>query len=250
MRNYPDHLPIWIDDRLAPHFPPTRLALDDPNGLLAIGVEKLTPAWMLEAYAKGIFPWSGDDEQLTWWTPSPRAVLFTDRVKFSKSLQKTWRSGLFKITFDQAFMDVVICCATITRPGQDGTWIRQDMQQSLTELHRQGYAHSVEVWLENKLVGGLYGLSIGQMFFGESMFSHMPDTSKLALVALAKHLQAWGWPMIDCQMETDHLKSMGATTLIRKDFEHILHKQVALSSNVKTWQFNSELMKTNATIKD
>lgn len=242
MRCYPDHLPIWLNDRLAPHFPPTDLALDEPNGLLAVGVEVITADWMLAAYTKGIFPWSGDDENVTWWTPSPRAVLFTDQVKISKSLRKKIERDHFTISLDQAFDKVINACATTSRPGQDGTWIRQDMQAALKTLHQQGHAHSVEVWHQGELVGGLYGLSIGQMFYGESMFAKMSDASKVALVALCKHLQAWGWPLIDCQMETDHLKSMGATTLNRAEFEQHLQQQTQTPTNKQAWQYEPALI--------
>ncbi|WFE68313.1 leucyl/phenylalanyl-tRNA--protein transferase [Thiomicrospira sp. R3] len=241
MRSYPEHLPYWLDDPNTPCFPPTHFALDEPNGLLAVGVETLTPEWMLHAYQKGIFPWSGDEEQLTWWTPSPRAVLMTDQVNYSKSLQKTWRNTDLSISFDQAFMTVVKQCASIQRPGQNGTWIRKDMQTSLAHLHQLGHAHSVEVWHHQDLVGGLYGLSIGSMFFGESMFAQIANASKLALVALCRHLHQWGWPMIDCQMETDHLKSMGAITLSRDRFEALLHQQVNHTTNAP-WLFDPDLM--------
>lgn len=240
-RCYPDFYPVWLDDRLSPQFPPTDQALDDPAGLIAVGVECLTPEWMLASYSQGIFPWSGDDEDITWWTPNPRAVLMTDQVKYSKSLQKVWRNSDFTISFDQAFIEVVKACASIKRPGQNGTWIRKDMQASLIELHQHGFAHSVEVWRGKELVGGLYGLSIGKMFFGESMFAKANNASKLALVALCRHLAAWGWPMIDCQMETDHLKSMGAITLERAEFEAILHQQTIQIHN-QIWLFNPELM--------
>jgi leucyl/phenylalanyl-tRNA--protein transferase len=196
---------------------------------------------MLAAYSQGIFPWSGDDEDITWWTPSPRAVLMTHQVKFSKSLQKVWYNSDYEISFDRAFIEVVKTCAAIKRPGQNGTWIRKDMQASLIELHQQGFAHSVEVWHQGTLVGGLYGLSIGKMFFGESMFAKMSNTSKLALVALCRHLDSWGWPMIDCQMETEHLKSMGAITLERSEFEQILHQQTGQIPH-QAWLFEPNLM--------
>jgi leucyl/phenylalanyl-tRNA--protein transferase len=243
-RAYPDFYPAWLDDRMPPAFPNTYTALDEPNGLIAIGVECLTPEWMLAAYSQGIFPWSGDDEDITWWTPSPRAVLMTDQVRYATSLQKTWRNGGYRISFDQAFSQVVQACAQIARPGQNGTWIRKDMQASLKELHQQGHAHSVEVWHQNELVGGLYGLSIGKMFYGESMFAKQSNCSKLALVALCRHLDHWGWPMIDCQMETAHLKSMGAITLARPAFEKILHQQTQQTqlNHSQAWLFNPELM--------
>ena len=241
MRRYPEHLPYWLENQRLPAFPPTHFALDEPNGLLALGGDVITPEWMLEAYRQGIFPWSADNEQISWWTPSPRAVLMTDQVKYSKSLKKTWRNSDLTISFDQAFMQVVNQCATIQRPGQQGTWIRQDMQTSLIQLHQQGHAHSVEVWLQDELIGGLYGLSLGKMFFGESMFAKVSNASKLALVALCRHLSAWGWPMIDCQMETAHLKSMGATCLPRSEFEQRLQQQVHTACN-QAWLFNPALM--------
>lgn len=239
MRIYPEHLPFWLEQ--GDDFPPTHYALDEPNGLLAV-TDHINADWMLAAYSNGIFPWSDEGDQVTWWTPSPRAVLFTDQVKFRRSLVKVWRSGKFQLSFDQAFAQVVTHCADIPRPGQDGTWIRQDYRDALMQLHQQGHAHSVEVWQDQQLVGGLYGLSIGKMFFGESMFSHKRDASKLALVGLCKHLAHWGWPLIDCQMETDHLTSMGATTLKRDDFETQLRQHTQTPISPKNWQFNPDYL--------
>ena len=205
MRTYPEHLPFWIEKDDLPQFPPTEFALDEPNGLLAVSAPPITVEWLRCAYPQGCFPWSSEGEQISWWSPAPRCVLFTDQIKVSKSLAKVIRNANFDVTLNQAFERVLWECAHIHRPGQNGTWLRKDLQQALIQLHKEGNAHSVEVWQKGDLVGGLYGLSFGQMFFGESMFAKVSNSSKIALVALCCHLQAYGWSLIDCQMETDLL---------------------------------------------
>lgn len=224
-----------------PHFPPSFLAMDDPNGLLAVSFE-LSPDWLIEAYRHGVFPWSSEDEPVLWWSPAPRTVLFPSQIRIRRSLKKVIRNKGFTVTFDRAFADVLNLCATINRPGQDGTWLRNDLKAALIELHQQGVAHSVETWLNGELVGGLYGLAIGRVFFGESMFAKKSDASKVALVALAKQLEAWGFRMIDCQMETEHLMSMGAQNLSREAFEHILEEDRD-KAPIQAWCFDPNLLK-------
>ncbi len=212
--------PYWLDTHPI-KFPPSNLALTDPDGLLAVGGD-LTPEWLLKAYSKGIFPWFNEDEHILWWTPNPRSVLFIADLKVRKSLKQAIRKQQFKITLDTAFSETVQNCAKITRPGQDGTWISDRMYKSYQKLHDKGHAHSVEVWQKEKLVGGLYGVAIGKVFFGESMFSKASDASKIALVALCGQLSEWGFNIIDTQVETAHLKSLGAQLITRTHFESLL----------------------------
>nr|WP_163502438.1 leucyl/phenylalanyl-tRNA--protein transferase [Halomonas socia] len=197
-------------------FPPTDTALDDPDGLLAAG-GALTPAWLLAAYRRGIFPWYSDDQPILWWSPDPRMVLFPEELKVRRSLAKRLRNGGFSTSLDRAFAAVIETCAE-TRAAHEGTWITAEMHHAYLALHRLGHAHSVEVWREEELVGGLYGVAIGRMFFGESMFSRERDASKVALVALARHLEADGGGLIDCQMHTAHLASLGARDIARDSF--------------------------------
>ena len=197
-------------------FPDPRLAEED--GLLAVGGD-LSARRLLLAYAHGIFPWYNSDEQpVLWFSPDPRFVLRTADLHIPRSLAKRIRRGDYVITVDQAFSEVIAACRTTARPGQGGTWITPDMERAYTTLHRLGFAHSVEAWQQGVLVGGLYGVAIGRSFSGESMFAHAPDASKVAFVWLVRQLHAWGWPLIDCQMETDHLARFGAVALEREDF--------------------------------
>lgn len=197
-------------------FPPLHTALEEPNGLLAAGAD-LSPRRIIAAYSLGIFPWYGDDAPILWWSPNPRMVLFTDKLHVSESLRKTLRKTSIQIRTNTAFRAVLDQCAT-TREGQDGTWIGPDMMTAYVALHGLGYAHSVEAWLNDELVGGLYGLQVGRMFYGESMFTRVPNASKIALVYLVMHLRKLGFPMIDCQQETPHLASMGACPISRVEF--------------------------------
>lgn len=197
-------------------FPPVEAALRQPNGLLAAGGD-LSASRLLAAYERGIFPWFNEDEPVLWWSPDPRMVLYVDEVHVSKSLRKILRGGRFAVSFDRAFRDVMLGCAE-PRPAQDGTWITDEMLEAYGRLAAEGHAHSVEVWQDDALVGGLYGVSVGRMFFGESMFSRRPDASKVALVYLAWQLRAWGFPVIDCQMSTTHLASLGAREVPRARF--------------------------------
>jgi leucyl/phenylalanyl-tRNA--protein transferase len=197
-------------------FPPVDAALTDPNGLLAAGGD-LTAPRLLDAYGRGIFPWSADDEPILWWCPDPRMVLFVDEFYVSRSLRKRLRSGVFTVTADRAFDQVMAGCAGPRADGE-GTWITPAITAAYDELHRMGHAHSIETWRDGTLVGGLYGVSIGRMFFGESMFARESDASKVALAFLARQLGRWGFSLIDCQMSTAHLATLGAREIPRRDF--------------------------------
>lgn len=197
-------------------FPPVDAAMRQPNGLLAAGAD-LSPARLLDAYRRGIFPWFGDEDPLLWWSPDPRMVLFVDELRLSRSLRKTIRSGRFSVTADRAFSRVMSGCAE-PRDDQEGTWITTEMRAAYARLAAMGYAHSVEAWAGGELAGGLYGVAIGRVFFGESMFARVTDASKVAFVALVRQLQQWGFRLIDCQMPTAHLASFGAREIPRREF--------------------------------
>jgi len=201
-------------------FPDPQTALVDPNGLLAVGGD-LSPERLIAAYSQGIFPWFNEGEDIMWWSPDPRAVLFLDDLKISRSLTKVLRKGLFKLTFDQDFPAVIQQCAELRKNGA-GTWITAEMIEAYCELHRQGIAHSVEVWQQNELVGGLYGLSIGKVFCGESMFSKVSNASKVGLIYLVTKLKQRDFILIDCQMPNPHLLNLGATTIPRQEFLNLL----------------------------
>lgn len=205
----------WLPSRPV-GFPSLDSALDEPDGLLAAG-GALTPEWLLAAYQRGIFPWYSEDQPILWWSPDPRLVLFPDEIRVRRSLAKRLRNAGFRVTFDRAFAAVIAACAAV-RADAEGTWITPSMQAAYHRLYQLGHAHSVEVWYEERLVGGLYGIALGRMFFGESMFSRERDASKVALVHLARHLQAQGGGLIDCQMHTPHLVSLGARDIARRDF--------------------------------
>ena len=226
-------IPIpWLDPQ-AVVFPPLAAALEEPNGLLAAGGD-LSAARLIEAYRRGIFPWYEDPQPILWWSPDPRCVVLPDSLHISKSLRKTLRSGRFHVTCDQAFTDVMRACAAPRSYSQD-TWISTAMLQAYTDLHTQGHAHSFEVWQQNQLVGGLYGVALGKVFFGESMFSVVTDASKVALVHLAGQLQAWGYELIDCQVTNDHLMSLGATEMARAEFELRLQNAVDVAGQASPW---------------
>lgn len=206
-------------------FPPTHLALDEPNGLLAVG-GALTVPRLLSAYRRGIFPWYEAPQPVLWWTPNPRSVLFPDELHISRSLARTLRRNTFSLAVDQRFERVMRACAQPRRDGA-GTWIDEDMVAAYGKLHELGCAHSVEVMgRDGRLVGGLYGVALGQVFFGESMFSRQSDASKVALVALVNILRRGGFRMIDCQVENPHLNSLGARCIDRLDFEQRLAQTV------------------------
>ena len=206
-----------------PLFPPIEEAEDD--GLLAVGGD-LTKERLLGAYRRGIFPWYEVGQPILWWSPDPRLVLFPDDLKISRSLRKVLRKDPFEIRFDNAFHEVIKACADVRTKQGEKTWIIPEMQQAYTELHQEGYAHSVESWLDGKLVGGLYGISMGKCFFGESMFSTINNSSKVALVALAEFSMQVGIKLIDCQMPTPHLLSLGAREIKREIFLQMLKKHL------------------------
>ena len=209
--------PFWIhpgDTSLS--FPDTSLALREPDGLLAVGGD-LAPDRLLAAYRRGIFPWYSEEQPILWWSPDPRTVLFPERLSISRSLRKRLRQMRFQVTLDQAFDDVINACAE-PRPGSSGTWITAEMNEAYSRLHRSGYAHSVECRHQGKLVGGLYGVALGRVFFGESMFSHETDASKVAFAHLVRQLAAWDFALIDCQVYSSHLASLGAEEISRSEF--------------------------------
>ena len=203
----------WLD---GPSFPAVDSALSEPNGLLAVGGE-LSPDWLLAAYRRGIFPWYSSDQPILWWSPDPRLVLVPAKMRITRSLRKTLRRHRFDVRFDTAFREVVAACAAPREPDL-GTWITDEMQDAYLRLHELGYAHSVESWVGDELVGGLYGIALGRAFFGESMFSRKTDASKAALAHLAHYLQQQDFAVIDCQMTTSHLLSLGAEEMSRRDF--------------------------------
>ncbi|MFO7551801.1 MAG: leucyl/phenylalanyl-tRNA--protein transferase [Haliea sp.] len=213
--------------RLAPgeDFPPTLLALDYPNGLLAAG-GGLSPERLLAAYRRGIFPWYEAPQPVLWWTPDPRSVLYLDDFHIARSLRKTLRRNQLGLAVDRRFAAVITACAG-PRRGSDGTWIGEDMLQAYLGLHRRGFAHSIEVLdRDGTLVGGLYGIAVGRAFFGESMFSRVPSASRVALVALVDILRRGGFRLIDCQVESAHMNTMGARNISRLDFEAELAQTV------------------------
>jgi leucyl/phenylalanyl-tRNA---protein transferase len=224
----------WIRlGRLAPGFPDPSHALQDPNGLLAAGGE-LSTACLIEAYRNGIFPWYEADQPILWWSPDPRSVLFPERLQVSRSLRKTLRKGHYQVTIDRAFNEVIRACAA-ARGARRGTWLTAAMIEAYCRLHREGLAHSVECWHDDNLVGGLYGISLGRIFFGESMFSSASDASKVALCGLVERLKARGFILIDCQVHSEHLASLGAEQIPRADFLRHLRAGCEATSHDQAW---------------
>ncbi|WP_303785015.1 leucyl/phenylalanyl-tRNA--protein transferase [Azovibrio restrictus] len=215
-------------------FPPLEQALKEPNGLLAAGADLSVPR-LLAAYRQGIFPWFSPGDPILWWSPEPRMVLFPEEFRPSRSLARTLRRGIFEVRLDSAFHQVIAACAETPRPGQSGTWITREIRQAYGALHELGHAHSVETWLEGKLVGGLYGVALGRMFYGESMFAWHTDASKVAFAHLVRYLKQEGFGMIDCQMKTRHLASLGAREIPRREFAERLHELIALPAPVGLW---------------
>lgn len=197
-------------------FPLLERAMAEPNGLLAAGGD-LTPARLLQAYRQGIFPWFAPGQPILWWCPDPRTVVRPADLHVSRSMRKVLKQGRLRVAFDRNFPAVISACAA-PRAGASGTWITPKMQDAYIELHRLGHAHSVEVYQDDELVGGLYGIALGRVFFGESMFSRVDNASKVAFITLVRQLEAWGFALIDCQMPTDHLFSLGASSMPRADF--------------------------------
>lgn len=230
----PTTQPAWLTEAI--EFPDTSLAMEDPNGLLAVGGD-LSTQRLLCAYSKGIFPWFSEDQPILWWSPSPRMILIPQKVHIGRSNKKLFKNSKLHVTVDSAFEHVMLACADIPRTGQDGTWITDEMLDAYSELHHAGHAHSVEVWNQGNLVGGLYGISMGKAFFGESMFSLESGASKLAFMTLVKNLVIWNYTLIDCQVYTDHLATFGATNVARETFEIILSEAIQ-APNTPHWKNN------------
>ena len=217
-------------------FPPVEAALRAPNGLLAAGGD-LSPERLLSAYREGVFPWFGEDDPILWWSPDPRMVLYVSEVHVSRSLSKVIKANRFRVTLDTAFRDVVRGCAEARR-DHEGTWITPAMEEAYVRLADLGYAHSVEAWQGGSLVGGLAGVAVGRMFFGESMFTRVSDASKVALVSLTRQLERWRMPLIDCQMSTTHLASLGARDMPRADFVREVRYLVQQPPVPAPWRFD------------
>jgi leucyl/phenylalanyl-tRNA---protein transferase len=231
----------WLDADAA--FPPLACALRVPNGLLAAGGSLTAPS-LLAAYRQGIFPWFSEGQPVLWWSPDPRMVLYTEEFRLHRSLAKVVRRQVFEVRFDTCFERVIRACAA-PRPDAEGTWITKDIIAAYCDLHAHGYAHSVESWSDGELVGGLYGVAIGRMFYGESMFAHAADASKVALVALVQRLRAWRFPLIDCQQQTPHLASFGARPIARKTFAGELATLVNSNLEPGSWTQRAALLETD-----
>ena len=229
----------WLG--VADPFPPVEQALVEPNGLLAAGGD-LSPTRLLEAYGRGIFPWFNDEEPVLWWSPDPRMVLFPRELHMSRSLRRTIRSQTFIVTLDRAFRAVIQGCAG-PRVNQDGTWINADMMQAYAHLAELGHAHSVEAWIDGELAGGLYGVAVGRIFYGESMFSRRSNASKVAMAWLTRQLERWQFELIDCQMSTEHLASLGAREIARADFARILARGTPRPPVPAPWVLDDNLMR-------
>ncbi|MCW8888675.1 MAG: leucyl/phenylalanyl-tRNA--protein transferase [Gammaproteobacteria bacterium] len=218
--------------------------MSEPNGLLAVGGD-LSPNRILNAYRNGIFPWFSEGDPILWWSPAPRAVIFPKELKISKSLSKTLRKKIYRVTLDKAFDEVIEGCSQ-PRPTDDeeaepGTWITDEMKQAYSELHRAGFAHSVEAWFEGELVGGLYGISMGKVFFGESMFARRSDASKVAFATLVGQLINWEFQLIDCQIASGHLSRFGAIDISREQFMDYLNRYAEpIETHRGQWQFDKD----------
>lgn len=220
-------------------FPPVTEALTEPNGLLAAGGDLSVPR-LLDAYQHGVFPWFSPGQPILWWSPDPRMALIPHELKITRSLAKALRNRRYEVRADTSFRAVMQACAE-PRRDQDGTWISDDMIAAYGALHELGIAHSVETWIDDKLAGGLYGVAVGRMFFGESMFSRVTDASKLALVHLVRQLERWQFGMIDCQMHTLHLASLGARAIPRADFMRKLQELVNYRHEPGRWNLDRDL---------
>jgi leucyl/phenylalanyl-tRNA---protein transferase len=221
-------------------FPPLTRALDEPNGLLAagggLGVDRL-----IDAYSRGIFPWFSEGDPVLWWCPNPRTVLETSGLHVSRSLRRRLRKRDYTVTMDRAFSRILEACAA-PRGADNGTWLVPSMMRAYVRLFRAGYAHSIEVWIDDELAGGLYGVALGRMFFAESMFSRRTDGSKIALACLCAQLARWQFPIIDCQMRTSHLDSLGAQEMPRAEFVALVDRLVREPGTTGTWTFDVELV--------
>jgi leucyl/phenylalanyl-tRNA--protein transferase len=227
----------WL--RPAEPFPPVEMALAEPNGLLAAG-DELSAERLLEAYQQGIFPWFNADQPVLWWSPDPRMVLLPAELRVARSLAKVLRNRVYEVRADSAFRTVMQACAE-PRNHQNGTWISPAMIEAYHALHRRGIAHSIETWIDGELAGGLYGVAIGRMFYGESMFTRVTDASKIALVHLVRQLERWGFGMIDCQMHTAHLGRMGGREIPRAAFMRKLGELVNYPPISGTWVLDHDL---------
>lgn len=234
--------PCWLDPAdPAQAFPDVSQALREPDGLLAVGGD-LSSTRILNAYRHGIFPWYSDEQPIMWWSPDPRTVLFPAGLKISRSLRKTLNQGHYRVTLDRAFDDVIAACAE-PRAQSFGTWITREMSAAYRRLHREGWAHSVECWAGRQLAGGLYGIAIGRVFFGESMFSRESSASKAAFCHLVRQLSAWNFGLIDCQVYSSHLASLGAEEIPRKRF--VQHLEILCEGGQHTdWNFDNNLLNT------
>ena len=235
-----DNIPAWLD----PHnpecrFPDVSRALTEPNGLLAVG-GNLAAENLLKAYQQGIFPWYSADQPILWWSPDPRSVLFPKQLRISLSLGKTIGRNMFNVTLDTSFEQVIEACA-VSRPQSSGTWITQEIKDAYCQLHELGYAHSVEAWIDGALAGGLYGVAVGRIFFGESMFYRQRDASKVAFVRLVRQLETWGYTLIDCQIASRHLANMGAREISRQEFCSILASDCKLKGQPAPWRFDKTM---------
>ena len=228
----PRAMPVLLGDDIA--FPPAELALADPEGLLAIGGDLSAPR-LLEAYRHGIFPWYSTGQPILWWSPDPRMVFRSDGVHLSSRFRRSLRASIWHVQADTCFGSVVEACAKTPRAGQRGTWITPAMRRAYGEMHALGHAHSIEVFDEARLVGGLYGVAVGGMFFAESMYSAVSGGSKVALAALAHRLHEWGWPLIDAQVENEHLVSLGGERLPREAFQRLVADRVGLPVEPGPW---------------
>ena len=226
--------PYWLDPADKSYFPDVSLAMTEPNGLLAVGGD-LSVDRLLAAYRHGIFPWYSHGQPILWWSPNPRAVLQLSELNVSRSLRKSLKRSDYRVSFDSAFDAVVTSCAKPRKDGL-GTWITHEMRNAYLRLHLLGYAHSVEVWHDNQLVGGLYGVSLGKMFFGESMFSRRTDASKIAFVYLVRQLMKWQFALIDCQVYSPHLGSLGAHLIERDHFIACLDRYCDEPGQTGLWQ--------------
>lgn len=219
-------------------FPPPRLAED--SGLLAIGGD-LSESRLLLAYSMGIFPWYAEEDPILWWSPDPRLVLFPGELKISRSLRQTVKKQIFKVTLDTAFEEVIGQCASVHRKYGGGTWITDEMKDAYIQLHRSGYAHSVEAWFDQKLVGGLYGISLGSAFFGESMFTKKSNASKVAFISLVHQLVKWNITLIDCQLTTPHLLSLGGREIPRTKFLAMLKSALLKPAKRGKWIIENQI---------
>ena len=224
--------PFWIEANEQTPFPEVSLAMTEPDGLLAVGAD-LSPERLQMAYTNGIFPWYNHDQPILWWSPNPRAVIFPQKFHISKSLKKFLKKNPFEISIDRAFNEVIEKCSQ-ARTYESGTWITTEMKQAYNTMHKLGHAHSVEAWHEEELVGGLYGLAYGQVFFGESMFSSQTNASKVAFNELIHQLIDWDFKLVDCQVSSEHLSQFGAEDIPRDDFLKLLRLYCDVSTDY--WQ--------------